>query len=280
MKIIEDYALLETGIRVFYRCIVPENVFKTLIIGSHGLTAHSGIYVPVAKEFAKQGFGFCMHDQRGHGRTAGENDKGYVEDFKYFIEDIRVFSEYARWRVGGEETVLLGHSMGGLIALLTAAYYKDVGKGVVALAPAIQIPTPITPARRILLSLMGKLTPRYKIKLQGRRPAETESFHKAKDLEYSLKEVTIKLLSELIKASSKFWSVAGNITTPVFLIHGEKDNVIPSEASKKAYHLIPSFPKELKLYPDLGHNLFLEPGGEKVVADIIEWLKNLPRENS
>jgi alpha-beta hydrolase superfamily lysophospholipase len=55
--------------------------------------------------------------------------------------------------------------------------------------------------------------------------------------------------------------------------------VVPPGASKKAYQLIPSFPKELKIYPDLGHSLFFEPGGVKIVTDIVEWVKNLPREN-
>ncbi|MGB9827852.1 MAG: lysophospholipase [Thermosphaera sp.] len=277
MKIVEDYALLETGIRVFYRCVVPEKIFHTLIIGSHGLTAHSGIYIPIAEEFARHGFGFCMHDQRGHGRTAGENDKGYVEDFQYYVEDIKAFSDYARWCVGAREVILLGHSMGGLIVLLTAATHKGVAKGVIALAPALQIP--LNPVRKLILSLALRFAPRSKILLQRGPPEEIEGFQKAKDLEYSLREVSVKLINEMIKASHKFWRLVGDITVPVLLIHGEKDKVIPFEASKRAYQLLASYPKELKLYPDLGHNLFFEPGGEKVVKDIIDWVSNLPREN-
>jgi len=277
MKIMEEYALLETGVRAFYRCVTPEKAFNTLIVGSHGLGAHSGIYISIAEEFARHGFGFCMHDQRGHGKTASDREKGYVEGFHSYIEDMKAFSDYAKWRVGGEEIILLGHSMGGLIALLTVAIYKGIDKGVVALAPALQIP--LTPARRLVLSLASRFAPHFKITLQRRLPQKTEGFQRAKDIEYSLSEISVKLVDEMIKASSMFWTIAGEINTPVLLIHGEKDNVIPPEASKKAYQLIPSSPKELKTYPDLGHNLFFEPGGVKIVTDIVEWVKNLPREN-
>ena len=261
MKIMEEYALLETGVRAFYRCVTPEKAFNTLIVGSHGLGAHSGIYISIAEEFARHGFGFCMHDQRGHGKTASDREKGYVEGFHSYIEDMKAFSDYAKWRVGGEEIILLGHSMGGLIALLTVAIYKGIDKGVVALAPALQIP--LTPARRLVLSLASRFAPHFKITLQRRLPQKTEGFQRAKDIEYSLSEILVKLVDEINKASSMFWTIAGEINIPVLLIHGEKDNVISPEASKKAYQLIPSSPKELKIYLDLGHNLFLNRAGLK-----------------
>lgn len=273
MNEIEDFVLLGTGSRVFYRCLLPDSKFDILIIGSHGLTAHSGVYLPVGEVFAKSGIAFCMHDQRGHGRTASVDDKGYVNSFLDYVSDLEKFADYIKWRIGGKKIIYWGHSMGGLIVLLASIFAKDGVDAVIALAPALEIP--LKTSHRIVLKMLSKISPRYKLKLRDHNPQKQETFEKIKDPHLILSAVTARLINEMITAASLFWRNTENISVPVLIIHGEKDNVIPVEASKKAFEKIKSPYKKLLIYSNFGHNLFLEPGGEKILEDILKWIQNL-----
>ncbi len=272
--IAEDYALLGNGFRVFYRCWLPERDFKTLIIGSHGFTANSGIYFNVGLEFASLGYGFCMHDQRGHGRTPSDMDRGYVNSFNEFLEDLEAFTLFARGRYGGEKVVLLGHSMGGLIVLLYAGKIGRIGDAVVSCSPAVKIP--IKKIYRFLLAILSAITPRKKIRVSS-SSGTSEEIDKniIKDSDLALKEVSARLLHELFKAQEEFWRYVDKIRTPVLLVHGKKDNLIPVEASVRTYESLRTEIKELKTYENVGHNIFHEPGWRGIIKDITKWVENL-----
>jgi acylglycerol lipase len=214
--IVEDYALLSNGFRVFYRCWLPDSGFKILIIGSHGFTANSGIYFNVGLEFASLGYGFCMHDQRGHGRTASDLDRGYVNSFNDFLEDLESFTLFARERYGGEKVVLLGHSMGGLIVLLYAGKIGRVGDAVVGCSPAVKIPVKKT--HRFLLAILSAVTPRKKIRFSSSSGAsekiDKEAKNIVKDSDLALKEVSARLLHELLKAQEEFWKYVSKVSYP------------------------------------------------------------------
>jgi len=56
---------------------------------------------------------------------------------------------------------------------------------------------------------------------------------------------------------------------PLLLVHGESDEVLSSESSKRIFDWAKE-PKELKLYPGLGHGLREEP--EEVQSFVSEWI--------
>ena len=56
---------------------------------------------------------------------------------------------------------------------------------------------------------------------------------------------------------------------PLLLVHGESDEVLSSESSKRIFDWAQE-PKELKLYPGLGHGLREEP--EEVQSFVSEWI--------
>jgi len=78
---IEDFLSLDTGVEVFYRCWFPSENKKNkdIVVGVYGLAEHSGRCTHLGKYLAKNGYGFCMMDLRGHGRTAEKTKKGYVK---------------------------------------------------------------------------------------------------------------------------------------------------------------------------------------------------------
>src|SRR5690606_16896350 len=82
----------------------------------HGFSEHSGRYEGVAGHLAGFGLSTFALDLRGHGRSDGR--RGHVPRFEVYLQELDRFRREVQGVVGPELPLfLLGHSMGGLIAL-------------------------------------------------------------------------------------------------------------------------------------------------------------------
>ncbi|MEM4628262.1 MAG: alpha/beta hydrolase, partial [Ignisphaera sp.] len=61
---------------------------------------------------------------------------------------------------------------------------------------------------------------------------------------------------------------------PTLLIHGEKDNIIPIEASRRTYSRLKTLKKELIVYPECGHSPLHEIGWRERIKNMVEWIRN------
>jgi alpha-beta hydrolase superfamily lysophospholipase len=280
LRYVEDYASLQNDAKVFYRCVIPDKFFVMAVL-LHGYTSHSGAYLHVGKELANYGYAVCLYDQRGHGKTASERDRGYIDSFEDYLKDLENFTKFTINRFGGEKTVLIGHSMGGLVVLLYTAKYGRVGDAVVGIAPAVLIPAPLK--ARITLSIMSFLTPRKRIRLpftpeqieEGMKRIDKELIRGVAEDPLVLKDTTVRLLYEIWRASREFWRYVYRISKPLLLIHGDQDNIIPLEASRKTFEKARSKIKILKIYPGKGHSPIHEIGWRDCVKDIAEWVNRV-----
>ncbi len=60
--------------------------------------------------------------------------------------------------------------------------------------------------------------------------------------------------------------------TPVLLLHGENDKIVPMQFSKRLFELLTVEDKTLITYPDAYHEIFNDLDREKTFADVILWL--------
>jgi len=104
---------------------------RGVLLISHGLAEHGGRYAGFAGRMAAEGFHVHAHDHRGHGHTqAPDAPPGRFarrEGFARVVEDLRAVRDRAAARHPGLPVVLLGHSMGALMALaFTQAHPRAV----------------------------------------------------------------------------------------------------------------------------------------------------------
>ncbi|QWW66503.1 alpha/beta fold hydrolase [Rhizobium sp. WYJ-E13] len=102
-----------------------EGQAHAILMISHGLAEHSRRYRRFAEAMAARGYHVYAHDHRGHGETSAPDAplgrfarQGGIERV---INDIAAVHDFATTRHPGLPVILLGHSMGGLIALNAAA---------------------------------------------------------------------------------------------------------------------------------------------------------------
>ncbi|MFA5471359.1 MAG: alpha/beta hydrolase, partial [Acholeplasmataceae bacterium] len=110
-----------------------------------------------------------------------------------------------------------------------------------------------------------------------------------------IKEVEDAYMNDPLNLKKFYFSLAGNMMvsgvrylnrhiksyeTPVLLLHGEADKIVPLEFSKRLYDLIPVEDKKLITYPDAYHEILNDLDQETVREDIINWLNDKSKELS
>ncbi|MBB3590215.1 alpha-beta hydrolase superfamily lysophospholipase [Rhizobium sp. BK529] len=102
-----------------------EGLARAILMISHGLAEHSRRYWRFAEAMAARGCHVYAHDHRGHGETtAADAPLGRFarrDGIEHVVSDIAAVHDFVTSRHPGLPVILLGHSMGGLIALNAAA---------------------------------------------------------------------------------------------------------------------------------------------------------------
>ena len=142
-----NYFVNKDGLQIFWRCWFPKDGKpKGIVVLCHGLAEHSGRYEAFAASLTECGFGVYALDHQGHG--ASEGDRSHVKKFDDFTQDVLQFTNIAKKRHPqlAHKFFLIGHSMGGLIAVHTALANARQWAGVVlsgaALLPDPKLATP------------------------------------------------------------------------------------------------------------------------------------------
>jgi len=91
---------------------------RGLVFISHGFSEHLGLYQHVAAALTEKGLMPFGHDHRGHGRSGGK--RAYIDDVDEYVDDIFKHARKMAGRYPNVPLFLLGHSMGGMVALRAA----------------------------------------------------------------------------------------------------------------------------------------------------------------
>lgn len=117
---------------------------------------HSGRYGHVAFRLTVAGFAAYALDHRGHGRSSGP--RALIDRMDHAVADVDQFVTLAASRHGGRPLHLLGHSMGGAIALAHALRHQERLRGLVLSSAAASLASAPTSAR-LGAEVLGVVTP-------------------------------------------------------------------------------------------------------------------------
>ncbi|MFY3382869.1 alpha/beta hydrolase [Paracidovorax sp. MALMAid1276] len=126
----------------------------------HGLGEHVGRYDPVARRLNDWGFAARGFDQYGHGESGGPRG-GLSSDLR-LLDDLADLVDATRARMpAGEPLVLLGHSMGGLVAARFVSLKMRPVDGLVLSSPALD--AGLNPVQKLLLATLPRLAPNLRV---------------------------------------------------------------------------------------------------------------------
>lgn len=246
----------------------------------HGAFEHSGRYAHVGARLALRGHTVIAMDLRGHGLSGGA--RMYVERFDAYLDDLDDLLR-AIDRRGVAPTgafVLLGHSMGGLVALAHALRRPPSLAGLALSAPWLRLSRRVAPAEAALAPLLSAVWPRLSL------PSGIAPESLSRDPEVGRAYLADPLVS---KTATVRWFVqctraaracldgrASSLAIPVLLLQGDGDSLVDPGGARELYRQLPPSSAVARFYPGLRHELFNEPEREQVLEDVAAWFDRLP----
>ena len=260
------------GIELFYRRWRPGASPKAVLPIVHGHGEHSGRYANVADWFVPRGYSVYAVDLRGHGRSQGK--RGALGDFGEYREDVRAFLELVQ-EAEPAPAFLLGHSLGGLIALDYALRGSDGLAGIVASGPVLSAPG-VSPFLLWLSKILAQLWPGLTLEsgldtsALSRDPAVVEAYVND-PLVHS--KGSARMASEMMRTVDWTQAQAGELALPCLIVHGSEDRLCPPGASRVFIENVTFADKEYIEYEGYFHEVYNDLGKEQVFADVEAWLE-------
>lgn len=259
------------GVKIFTREWQPAGKPHGVVVISHGLNAHSGLYQWAAEQFTSKGLAVYALDHRGRGRSEGE--RFFVEKFADLTTDLATFIDSVKEREPGLPVFLLGHSAGGVIACVYALKHQDEIAGLICEDFAYQVPVPDI-ALSILKGVSHVAPHAHVFKLKNedfsRDPAVVAALNA--DPLIANEAQPSETMAELARADKLLKKSFRQITLPLLILHGTADKVTKPSGSQEFYEQAGSSDKTLKLYEGHFHDLLADLGKQQVMADIQAWI--------
>lgn len=260
------------GLTLYWQAWLPEETPKAVVILVHGLAEHSGRYAHVAEHLVAHGYAVYALDHRGHGRSQGR--RAQVGRMDYVVDDLHRFAAHVRSDQPGKAVFLLGHSMGGGIALAYALRYQDELRGLVLSSPAILFEG-VSPLQARAVKILSALAPGLPVlAIDGTAVSRDPEVVRAYDrdpLNYRGK-IPVRTVAEMMRGAERLPDQLGSLRLPVLLLQGTEDRLVPASASRLVHDRASSLDKTLRLYDGLYHEVFNEPERGQVLADLSHWL--------
>ena len=263
------------GIKIFYRQYQAESERARMVL-SHGVGEHSGRYGNVIERVLPKGFSVWAPDHRGHGQSGGK--RGHVLNFVQYLTDLRLTVELAKKDMPGEmPCFLLGHSMGGLIALDFAQHYPELIDGVVASSPCLGMVIEIPAVKKVLGSFMSYVWPGMTMgsgldATKISRDENVVSAYKNDPLVHD--RVSARFFTELLAAMESVNQQASALNVPVLMQVAGEDYLVDADSSKHFFEKLTLQDKTLHVYDDMYHEIYNAPQDQKerVLDDLETWL--------
>lgn len=230
----------------------------------HGYGEHIGRYEHVAGHLVRHGAIVHGVDHVGHGRSAGE--RVLIADFEQVVEDLHVLDLAARTQNRDLPVVLVGHSMGGMIAARYAQVHGNTLAALVLSGPVLgswavvpellaqeEIPeTPIDPETLSRDLTVGKAYAEDPLVWHG-----------------PFKRPTLEALARELDTID----VAGRLgAVPTLWLHGEEDRLVPIEATRAGVERIRGENLRERTFPGARHEIFNETNRDEVLAEVSDFV--------
>jgi lysophospholipase len=260
------------GARLFSRSYETPSCSGEVIV-VHGFAEHSGRYGALVDHLRSKAYSVTVYDQRGHGRSEGL--RGHIDRFDIYEDDLDAVVSHVRSRSLATRITLIGHSLGGLIALRYLARGGEQVRGAVISAPLLRVAVAVPPAKVLIARVAASVAPRLRMKneidplLLSRDAAVGDA--------YAMDPLVGKLVSarwfvEAVRAMKEAMEWAPRVTVPLLVMHGTLDRLASVEATEEFFSRAGSIDKQLNIYPGYYHELFNEPEKQRLFEQVTGWL--------
>jgi len=290
----------ETQLHV--RAWIPEAPRAAIQI-AHGMAEHGGRYADFAMAMAREGIAVYAADHAGHGKTAPPDKYGYFyaqNGWRQAVDDIHAVRASINQRHPGLPLILLGHSMGSLMARSYITRYGEGLSGVILSGTGG--PNPLLPVGKLLAAIEMRRLPAYKPSLLidklvfgayskpfaptrtrfdwlSREPAQVDAYIADPACGFAFTATGYRdVFAGLGEIQAKGWAASVPADLPVLIVSGERDPVGGMGKGVRWVEkaLLDAGVRDVTctLYPEARHELLNEINRDEVYGDLLAWMQN------
>lgn len=252
---------------------LPEGLaLRGVVVLVHGLGEHAGRYEHVARRLNDWGFAVRGYDQYGHGESGGV--RGVLPSSARLIDDLVDIVDSTRYRMDpGIPLILLGHSMGGLVASCFVAQERRRVDGLVLSSPALD--PGLNAFQRFLLSFMPRMAPNLAVgngldpDFLSHDPAVVAAYRKDPRVH---DRISGRLARFIAEAGPWVVQQAAQWTVPTLLMYAGSDHLVNPRGSRDFAAAASAAVVTTRCFEDLFHEIFNEVDAEPVFEQLRQWL--------
>jgi alpha-beta hydrolase superfamily lysophospholipase len=272
---------IQIEVRVERDTLLPGRVWcadqpRALVAIVHGLGEHGGRYAALAEALVAHRFTVAALDLPGHGEAKGP--RGHAKSWEFLREQCVPATFTASRGMPGQppdlQAVLLGHSLGGLLALDHALAHPRDLLALVVSAPPLRTPPPpiwklglaeaakvLAPSQGFASGLDESAMSRDPEVIQGR--ANDPLVHD---------RITPQLYFGMEAARKRVMAEARRLAVPTLLMQGMKDRVVDPKGALEFNVAAPHGMARVITYPEAYHEIFNDLDRDQAIRDLAAWL--------
>jgi alpha-beta hydrolase superfamily lysophospholipase len=247
---------------------------RAALLVAHGLGEHAGRYATLAADLVARGVSVYAPDHRGHGRSPGT--RGHAGRFAELVDDFEAFRLHvAAGLPAGLPVFLLGHSLGGLVAIRHLEEHPEAPyAGAVLSAPLLGVALRPPAWKTSLAGLLARLVPALRLR-NGVDAADLSTddavvaAYRADPLVHPW--ITPRLYAEIQDAMRLAVERRERIRVPLLFVVPGEDRIVLAAATEE-FARGAACEVEVRRFPGFRHESLNERERATVVAGIAEWM--------
>ncbi|MBL0210867.1 MAG: alpha/beta hydrolase [Holophagaceae bacterium] len=283
------------GLRLaFARWEHPDPVGRVVI--SHGYGEHGERYRHTAKWLHSLGWSVSSMDHAGFGKSGGT--RGDARGIRPFADDLALFLRQERLhdasRLGAHPRlvddvpvlsppvlpqVVLGHSFGGLVAMLACLWHPDSMDGLILSSPAVSL-RPRAGLMKLVGSVLFRLGPHLSIDLPGNKnlvcsdPVLVQRYWADP---YCHRRVTASFPAAIQAGREELLAFGSGLDRPILLLQAGTDTVVDPDGAEAIWSSIKPGLLERHRLAGFYHEVFHDIHRAEAQALVEPWLEGRRR---
>jgi alpha-beta hydrolase superfamily lysophospholipase len=245
------------------------------VIIVHGLGEHAARYAQLARDLNRWGYAVRSYDQVGHGDSCGV--RGSLPHAARLMDDLAdVVDSSRRMMASDEPLILLGHSMGAVVAAQFVMQKIRRVEGLILSSPAFD--PGFTTLQRFLVATLPKLAPNLRIgngvpQRYLSRDAAVVQAYRNDPLVHD--RISTRLVQWIAEHGAQCIAAAAHWTTPTLLLYAGQDRVVSPAGSRAFAALAPPKWVQVHCFDAMYHEILNDPQRDQVLALMQPWMEHL-----
>lgn len=247
---------------------------RGVVLIVHGLGEHAWRYDHVAERLNSWGFAVRGYDQYGHGESMGP--RGALPSSERLLSDLAEVVDESRERMNAKTPlIILGHSMGGLVAARFVSMAMRPVQGLVLSSPALD--PGLSMFQKLLLAVLPRFAPDMRVG-NGVNPVylshdqRVVAAYRADPLVHD--RISARLAVFIAENGPATIAAAPQWQVPTLLMYAGQDKLVDPRGSQAFARAAPGAVLTHHCFEALYHEIFNErpPDRELVFGELKRWL--------